>query len=210
MEKNTEKTGTETTETVKNNAETNPATTVTDNGNSETSKDSNAKVDENEETGSGNNKTASGNSESKVQRVQFSVRTVKENKEFFDEFHRRIKQQNPEATADHALSLLFEMAEQALHIPDLMAKIQALESRQPEIREVPKEVVKEVPVKLLDNQALITFDDKMIEMIRKCRPFLKKKSVLTWENDAEFISKLTTASIRKFLLLHCDNVINPL
>lgn len=211
MADNTEKPESETTETEKNNAESIPATTDTASDVSETKNDNSDLASDATETGSGDNKPASGNTETKVVRVQFSVRTNKENKEFFDDFHKRLKQQNPDATADQTLTLLFDLAEKAVtNIPELIEKVHQLESRKPEIKEVIKETVKEVPVKLQQHQVLIEFDEGMIEMIRKCRPFLKKKSVLTWDSDAEFISKLTTAGIKKFLLLHCDNIINPL
>lgn len=210
MTKISENTGSENTETLKNNAESTSTNTDTTSDVSETANDNSDFASGSTETGSGDKKTASGNTVTKAERVQFSVRTNKENKRFFDEFHDHLKKTNPDTTADQALTMLFDMASQASHIPDLLKKVEILENKAPEIKEVIKEVVKEIPVKLEPSQVLIGFDQGMIDMIRKCRPFLKKKSVLTWDNDAEFMSKLTTASIRKFLLLHCDHIINPL
>jgi hypothetical protein len=80
-----------------------------------------------------------------------------------------------------------------------------LAQKQPETKtvEIEKvvETVKEVPVQLTPDQAIINFEKLTIEKMRLCRPFISKGDLLPYEkgNDSSFINALVNLSVNKTL-----------
>lgn len=215
----------ETEDTSTKSAESTPETEVTADANTDTANEVSGDTDktpttdsETEKSGTGNNDTGAGDAVKAKKRVQFSVRTDAGNKEYFDTIWAEIKKTNPDATADEVLTFIFELSRMAsVQLPalnkeneELKRQVSFLKTEPPKEKIVEKEVVKEVPVKLEANQVLVSFDPKLMDMIRKCRPFLKKKKILEWNNDSEFVSQLVSKSTLKFLKYHCDDILNPL
>jgi hypothetical protein len=65
---------------------------------------------------------------------------------------------------------------------------------------------------LQPDQAIITFDAKTAENIRKARPFISKQNYITYEknNNRDFINKLANHAVNKVLRIDFDNIINAL
>lgn len=118
--------------------------------------------------------------------------------------------------ADHEFIKSF--ATNGRTIPQAFAEVIRLAKREPEIKEIVKEIEKQVEVekrveiekKLLPGQIIVSLDEETVNNIRKCRPFIAKKTdYMEYErgNDQAFINALVNRCVNKLLKYDFDYIL---
>jgi len=138
---------------------------------------------ENTENNSENNpKTTGKQPENSLQTTQISIRGLKTDKDYIT-----------------ALAV-----EKGLTVGQALSHIIELSQKQPEVKELIKEIEKPViefkPISIKENQALITFNPGTLEKINVCKPLIEKSSMPFDREDPEsFYNALSNFCVNKVL-----------
>jgi|ERR1051325_1083463 hypothetical protein len=82
--------------------------------------------------------------------------------------------------------------------------------RNPKVIEKEKEVIKEVPVPLTENQVIFTFLPEVKTNSRKCRPFMLHDRIITTKAPDDQMNEFLNHAVKYFLRHKYDHITNPL